>query len=91
MWSYSFPRSFENGNRDISSDTWEVVKKLIEWLATLQVVKEIFDRHASAGKDGDAALDFRIYRYEGFAHFAMIRRPLPVVANGLCNRRAGRC
>lgn len=60
MRHYSFPRLFENGNRDVSLNAREVVKKLIEWFATLQVVEEILDRHAGAGKDGDTALDLWI-------------------------------
>ena len=81
MRCYGFSRLFENGNRDVSLNAWEVVKKLIEWLTVLQVVKKILDRYARSRKDGRATLDFGIDRDEGFAHLPIIRRRTPVVAN----------
>ena len=81
MWRDGLSRLFKYGNRDLSLDAGEVVKELIKRLAALQVVKEIFHRHTSAGKHGHTALHLRVDRDEGVVHWPIIRRQSPEVAN----------
>ncbi len=83
MWRYSLARLLKNGNGDLTFHAGEVFEKPIEGVPAFEVVKQILDRHSSAGEDGNTALNLRVNRDESVAHgTAIIRRPRPAVANG---------
>jgi hypothetical protein len=60
MGRYRRMRLFQNRDRCISLDGWEISQKLIKRITRLEIVEKIFHGHTSTAKDRHAALDLGI-------------------------------
>ena len=54
---------FQNGIDLVSGDGWKVFEKLLNRIASLEMVEKRSDGNARAGETGQAALDFRVDCY----------------------------